>query len=34
MFGSIFLTITLIGLIWLNIKLDKMMKDGSYAEKQ
>lgn len=33
MFGSILLTITLIALVLLNIKLDKMMKDGSYAEK-
>lgn len=33
MFASIMLVITIIGLLYLNAKLDKMIEDGSYAEK-
>lgn len=33
MFASIMLVVTIIGLLYLNVKLDKMIKDGSYAEK-
>lgn len=33
MFASVMLIITIIGLLYLNMKVDKMIKDGSYAEK-